>query len=139
MNALYTTYKTCLLDPESGANSDAPDLNTDTITISLHSSAYTFSGAHQAFADLTGQIDSQRETVGSPTVTGGVFDAADTTFTAVAAGSTLDSYVISESTGNAANDQLIAYFDTDASGAISLATNGGDVVISHNASGIFAL
>lgn len=138
-NAIYPQYLETLLNPANGPNGDAPDLNTDTITNSLHSSTYTYSAAHDDFAELSGQIDSQRETVGSPTVALGVFDAADTTFTTVAAGSTLDSYIFSESTGTPANDHLIAYFDTDASGAISLATNGGDIVVSYNASGIFSL
>lgn len=139
-NTLYNDYKERLLDPNGTGNGGAAvDMNTDTITISLHTSSYTFSNAHEDFNDLTNQIDSQRETIGSPTVTAGVFDAANTVFTTVAGGSTLDSYVFSKSTGNTANDQLIAYFDTDSGGAISLATNGGDITISHNASGIFAL
>lgn len=138
-NAKYTTYTQCLLDPGSCAGGAAVDVNTDTMTISLHTTAYTFSAVHQDFADLTGQIDSQRETLGSVTVLAGVFDAANTVFTTVASGSTIARYIISKSTGVGANDQLLAYMDTGAAGAISLATNDGDVTIAHNASGILTI
>ena len=139
-NALYDTYKECLLDPGSGANGDVPDLNTDNIDVSLHSSTYSFSAAHAAFSELSGQIDSQREVVPATiSVTNGTYDGGDVVFTAVASGSTIDSYIFAEDTGVAANDQLIVYFDTDTGGAISVATNDGDITVAHNASGIFAL
>lgn len=138
-NAIYPLYLQALLDPGSGPNSDAPDLNTDTIDLSLHTTAYTYSAAHQDAADYTGVIDSTSETLTSPTVTNGVFDAADTTLSAVASGSTIDSYIIRENTGVAGTSALIVYFDTDSGGAISVATNDGDITVAHNASGIFSL
>ena len=137
-NAIYPLYKQRLLDP-NGASGAAVDLNTDTIKIALLSSAYTYSAAHEFFSSITGQIGSS-VTVTSPTVTNGVFDAADTTFTAVASGSTVARYVVYKDTGVAGTSNLIAYYDTNAAaGAISVPTNGGDIVIQHNASGIFAL
>lgn len=139
-NAIYPDMLERFLDPNAAGNGGVGvDFNTNTITNSLHASTYTYDDTDEDFADLTGQIDSQRETIGSPTVTAGVFDGANTTFTTVAGGSTIDSYVISKSTGTPANDQLIAYFDTDSGGAIALATNGGDVTVAYNASGIFEL
>lgn len=136
-NSIYPDYADRLIDPNGTGNGGAAvDWNTDTITVSLHSSTYSFSSAHLDFADLTGQIDSQRESLASVTVTAGVVDATDLVFTAVASGSTVTRLIFSKSTGTPANDQLMIYMDTDSGGAISVATNDGDLTVIWNASGI---
>jgi hypothetical protein len=71
------------------------------------------------------------QTLTSPTVTAGVFDAADVTFTAVTAGSTCEGVVIYKDTGVAGTSPLIAYIDTIT--GFPLATNGGDITVQWDA------
>lgn len=71
------------------------------------------------------------KTVG--TVAAGVFDAADTTFTALS-GDQVESLILFKDTGSEATSKLIAFWDT-ATG-LPLTPNGGDVTVAWNASGI---
>jgi hypothetical protein len=66
-------------------------------------------------------------------------DANDITFSSVAAGSTVGKVVIYVAGASAGSDDyLLVYFDSDGS-AINIPTNGGDITVSFNASGIFKL
>lgn len=132
-NALYPSFKEALLNKEW-------DLNTDTVKVSLVTTTYTYSAAHNFYDDVSANVVGTPQTIGTPTIASGVFDGGDVTFTAVASGSTIGGYVVwIDTAGASTTDPLIAFFDTDAGGAISVPTNGGDIVISFNVSGIFAL
>ncbi len=76
--------------------------------------------------------------LGSKTITAGVCDAADTTFTA-AAGDQSEAMVIYQDTGTAATSRLIAYID-DATG-LPVIPNGGNINVAwpSGASRIFKL
>lgn len=67
------------------------------------------------------------------TVAAGVFDAADTTFTALT-GDQAESLILLEDSGTETTSDLIAFWDT-ATG-LPITPNGGDVTIQWNASGI---
>ena len=67
------------------------------------------------------------------TVGAGVFDAADTVFTALT-GDQVESLILFEDSGTEATSDLIARWDT-ATG-LPLTPNGGDVTVTWNASGI---
>jgi hypothetical protein len=77
------------------------------------------------------------QTIGSKTFTNGVFDGADVTFTAVT-GSSVEALIIYVDTGVAATSPLVAYIDTSVTG-LPVTPNGGNIAITWNASGIFAL
>lgn len=109
------------------------DWDTGTIKASMVRS-YTFSAAHKFVSDATGAGASLVSTVtlGTKTVTAGVADAADSTFTAVAAGAALTSILIyqtSAPTGGAdlaaTAQRLIAYIDTATN--LPVTPNGGDI------------
>lgn len=68
------------------------------------------------------------------TVATGVFDAADTVFTALS-GDQSESLILFEDSGAEATSDLLAFWDT-ATG-LPLTPNGGDVTVQWNASGIF--
>lgn len=110
-------------------------LSADTIKLALLTSAYTYNAAHDFRNDLSGVITTS-SAFASKTTALGVFDAADVTLTAVAGGSTVAALAIYKDTGNAATDNLIAFFD-----GYSLVTNGGDITVTwdNGASKIFAL
>lgn len=136
---LYPSYKQRLLDPNmAGGGGVGIDMNTDTIKIVLLTSGYTYNAAHDMLDDLVVASNSPTSggtaTVTSPTVTNGVFDAADTVFTSVTTGFTITQYAVYKDTGSASTSPLIALFDGH-----SQATNGGPITIAHHASGLFAL
>lgn len=69
------------------------------------------------------------------TVAAGVFDAANTTFTALS-GDASEQLILFEDSGTESTSDLIAMWDT-ATG-LPLTPNGGDVTVAWNASGIFS-
>jgi hypothetical protein len=106
----------------------AIDFDADTIKAALVSNAYTPNSAtHEFYSDVSAAVLDTPETLGSKTTTGGVFDAADVTFTAVAGGATASYVVIYKDTGVAGTSPLIACFDTIT--GFPLTTNGGDVTV----------
>jgi|TARA_R110002020_G_scaffold72542_1_gene186618 hypothetical protein len=130
-NGIYKKFKEGLMNKEY-------DLDTDTINVALLSSGYTANLNTDTTYSASGAQARQVVTAALAgkdiTSTPGTFIASDHTFSSVAAGSTVVQIVLYHSGGD-----LIAYFDTDAGGAISIPTNGGDVVVDWNASGIFTL
>ena len=135
-NALYGKFKESLL-----SQSPSVDLDTDTIKVALVSSSYTPNTAtDQYYSSVSGVIGTPA-TLASKTVTGGVFDAADVTFSAVTSTATVQKLVIFKETGTAASNwPLIAIIDSATSG-LPVTPNGGDITISwdNGASKIFAL
>ena len=131
-NAIYPKYKEALLD----AFTDI-DLQSLTAKVALiDTGTYTYSSAHQFYSDISGVVGTP-QTLTSKSVTNGVFDAADVTFTSVS-GNTVEALVIYIDTGTASTSRLVAYIDTSVTG-LPLTPNGGNVTITWNASGIFAL
>lgn len=135
-NALYNPFKQQLLD-----NSTTIDMDGDTIKASLIDSAdYTFSAAHDEYSGGSRDVPlvaivAESGALGSPTCTNGTFDTADFTWTAVT-GDQSEAIILWDDT--VANDRLIAFFDTGMTG-MPVTPNGGNVNVTVNASGWFAL
>jgi hypothetical protein len=130
-NALYPTGKKAILDGDV-------DLLVDTIKVGLVDlGTYTYNSAHDFYDDISAAIVGTPQTLGTKTTTGGVFDAADVTFTAVS-GATVEAIAIWKDTGVAGTSQLIAFLDTGVTG-LPVTPNGGDIGIQWNGSGIFAI
>lgn len=112
---------------------------TDTIKAALVSSAYTYSDAHEFLDSATAALLGTAQTLTAKTTAAGVFDAADVTFAALAAGSTIKALVLYKDTGVASTSPLLAYLDTVT--GFPMTTFGGDVVVpwSNGAAKIFAL
>ena len=77
-------------------------------------------------------------TLGSKTVTLGVFDAADVTFTAVT-GDEFEAVIIYNDTGTPSTSDLIAFLDQSSSAAFTVTPSGIDITIQWSASGIFGI
>lgn len=120
-SALYPKFKEALL-----SQSPSIDLDTDTIKVALvnTSTDYTYSSSHQYKSSVTSYAGTTDQTLTSPSITNGVFDAADVTFSAVAiSGSkTAAALVVYKDTGSAATSPLIAYIEVSA-----VTPNGGDI------------
>lgn len=104
------------------------NLSSDTIVALLVKSAYTpnFS-THEFITDLGANVLNSAQTLSGKSITLGVFDANDVTYTAVTAGDTAKAVVIAKNTGSNATSPLLAYIDTIT--GFPLATNGGDITI----------
>ena len=115
------------------------DMSSDTIVLALvDTDIYTFNSAHEDRADVSDSAVVSTATLASKTITGGVFDADDATFTSVS-GANCEALLIFKDTGTQSTSRLIAYIDT-ATG-LPILPNGGDITVrfSSGASKIFAL
>jgi hypothetical protein len=120
-NALYAKGKEKFL-------SGSINLSSDTIKAALVSSGYTANlSTHEFYSDISANVLNTPQTLGSKSITAGVLDAADVTYTAVTAGSTAKAVVLYKDTGVAGTSALIAYIDTIT--GFPLSTNGGDITI----------
>jgi hypothetical protein len=131
-NAIYPLYKQALLDASANV-----DLNDGTVKVALvDTGVYTYNAAHEFLTSLTGTVGTA-QTINNTTVTNGLFDGDNVTFTAVS-GNSVEALVIYIDTGSSATSRLVAYIDTSVTG-LPVTPNGGDITITWNASGIFQL
>jgi hypothetical protein len=106
------------------------DWDTDDIrAILIDTGTYTADQATDDFlADIAGGARiAVSGALASKTVTSGVADAADVTFTAVT-GASIEAVVLYKHTGVDGTSRLIAYIDTATSG-LPVTPNGGDIVV----------
>ncbi len=121
-----------LFDPGREGILDRTIDMTGDIRVMLVKSAYTFSAAHKFLSDITSGNDNGRSAaLGSKTYTGGVFDAADTSLTALAAAAS-NALVYFLHTGSDATARLIAYVDTPSAGLPFTPSVGQTVNITHD-------
>lgn len=132
-NAIYPKYKETILGAATNTN-----LLTGTVKVALvDTGTYTYSSTHQFFSSVTGVVGTPQTIGATKSVTNGVFDGADVTFTGVT-GNSVEALVIYVDTGSAATSPLVAFIDTGVTN-LPVTPNGGDISITWNASGIFAL
>ena len=132
-NALYPLWKEQLLQFTTNNN-----LSAGTVKVALiDTGTYTYSAAHQFWSSASAASVGTPQTIGTKTFTNGVFDGANVTFTAVS-GASVEALIIYIDTGVAGTSPLVAYIDTSVTG-LPVTPNGGDITITFNASGIFAL
>ena len=108
------------------AGANTVDFVTDTIKVALVSSSYTFSTSHEFLSSL-GTVIGTSQPLANKSVTGGVLDADDLNYGAIAPGSTIKALVVFKDTGNASTSPLLFYFDTVT--GLPAATNGGVITV----------
>lgn len=131
-NSAYTKGKQKILEATT-------NFDTATMTVVLIDTAdYTANlSTHDFFDDVAAAAREESATLASTTVTDGVFDATDTTFSA-AAGDPCEDILLYDNTGGAdSTDPLYVLWDTATGLPVTL--NGGDVVVQWSGSGIFTL
>lgn len=102
---------------------------TDDIRAVLMTATYTYSDADEFHSDLSGIIATSGN-MSSKTSASGVADAADVTFSAVAAGPAGTQVAIYKWTGVSGTSPLIAYWDSDtAATMLSVTPDGSDIVL----------
>ena len=132
-NALYPKWKEQLLQFTANNN-----LSAGTVKCALvDTGVYTYNSADQFYTSISSAVVGTPQTIGSKTFTNGVFDGADITYTAVT-GNSVEALVLYIDTGTAGTSPLVAYIDSSVTG-LPVTPNGGDITVTWNASGIFAL
>lgn len=133
-NAIYPKFKQALLDASTNA-----DLNDNTVKAVLIDTAdEAYNAADEFLSDITGAgIVGTAQTINNTTVTTGLFDGDNVTFTAVT-GDPCEAILIYIDTGVAGTSRLVAFIDTGVTG-LPVTPNGGDITITWHATGIFQL
>lgn len=136
-NAIYPEYKEFLLSASANVSLDQNTATNGPFVALVDTGTYTYSSAHDFYNDLTGIVGTDQR-ITTPTVANGTFDGDNVTFTAVS-GATVEALVIyRKNSGANTTWKLVAYIDSSVTG-LPVTPNGGDITISWNASGIFAL
>lgn len=134
-NALYPRAKQAFLAKEVS-------MSADTIKATLIDSAdYTYGSGHTTYATdvaAAAKVAATASGLGSPTVTSGVFDTADFTWSAVTGDQSEAIILWDDTTTTPVADQLIAFYDSGITG-MPVTPNGGDINVTVNGSGWFAL
>jgi hypothetical protein len=135
-NAIYPKYKQSLLAGD--ANTALTGSGATGLFVALvDTGTYTYSAAHQFYSDLSGIVGTDQE-ITAPTLTGGVVDGGDVTFPSVS-GASAEAFVLYRKNAGANTTwRLVAYIDTGQTG-LPVTPNGGNIVVTWNAAGIFAL
>ena len=137
-NAVYPKYKQSLMtEADTNKSLDQTSTSAPFAALVTTSAGYTYNAAHQFYSSLT-NVQGTDIAITTPTVVNGLFDGDDVTFTAVS-GTVIGAIVIyRKNTGANTTWRLVLYEDTSVTG-LPVTPNGGNIVITWNASGIFQL
>jgi len=131
-DAIYPLYKQALL--EGATIISITTSNVKAVLVDTGTSPYN--AAHDFLNDISAGVVSTSPNLTGKTVTNGVFDCADFVFTAVS-GATVEAIVYYIDTGVSTTSRLIAFKDSGT--GLAVTPNGGDINITVNGSGVFAL
>ena len=132
-NAIYPLYKQSLLDGDTGT-----DLNDGTVKVALCDTGTTsYASTHQYYSDVSTATIGTPQEITATTVTNGLFDGGNVTFSTVT-GATAEALVIYIEGTAASTSRLVAYIDTNVTG-LPVTPSGGDITVTWNGSGIFQL
>jgi hypothetical protein len=136
-NAIYPKYKQSLLSADANSDLLQSTANVAPYVALVNTSSYTYSSTHQFYSSLSGVVGTDQQLT-TPTATNGTFDADDVTYTAVT-GSTVGALVVYRKNAGANTTwRLVMYEDTSVTG-LPVTPNGGNIVVTWNASGIFLI
>lgn len=132
-NAVFPKYKEALLTGSTNIS-----LTSGTVKAALiDTGVYTYSAAHDFWDDASAGVVGTPQTIANKTVTNGLFDGDDVTYTSVT-GSSVEALIIYIDTGTPSTSRLVAYIDTGVTG-LPVTPNGGNISVTWNASGIVQL
>jgi hypothetical protein len=135
-NAIYPKYKESLLNGDANTALTGSG-STGLFAALVDTGTYTYSSAHQFYSSLSGIVGTDQE-VTSPTLTNGLIDGGDVTYTSVSGNSVEAIVLYRKNAGANTTWRLVAYIDTGVTG-LPVTPNGGNISITWNASGIVQL
>src|ERR1044071_1322837 len=115
-NAIYPLYKQSIITEADSNNGLAANTSTDGPFVALvDTGTYTYSTAHQFYSSLSGVVGTDQR-VTTPTVTTGIFDGDDLTYTAVSGASVEALVIYRHNSGANTTWRLVAFIDTSVTG-----------------------
>ena len=137
-NAIYPLWKQEILKGTANNLLNSTEGTTGVFCAMVHVTAgYVYSAAHQFYSSLTNIVGTDQEIL-TKTQTSGVFGGTNLTYTAVTGASVEALVLYRKNVGANTTWPLIAYIDTGVTN-LPVTPNGGNITITWNASGIFAL
>lgn len=131
-NAIYDKFRQARMTADVNIDLE----NEDVRFILVDAADYTFSQVHDMLDDVpAGARVAVSAALAGKTVIDGIFDASDTTLTAVT-GDPSEALIFYRHTGVESTSRLICYIDTGITG-LPVMPNGGDIMFVWNVSGIF--
>lgn len=132
-SVIYPKYKEALLTGSSNIS-----LTTGTVKVDLiDTGTYTYSAAHDFYDDVSGSV-ATTGALANKTVTSGVFDADDTSWSAVS-GATAEALIIWIDTGTPSTSRLVAYIDSGTGLPVTPNGNNINLTFDSGSNKIFAL
>jgi hypothetical protein len=138
-NSLYPLWKAALMAEVATNKSldQGPPNNAALCLLTIGTGGYVYSDSHQYYTDLAGIVNVAKPLT-SVTLTSNVFSAAGVVFTGVT-GSTVGAFVMfRQNAGANSTWRLVLYEDTSVIG-LPMVPNGGNLLVTWNTQGIFAL
>lgn len=137
-NALYPKWKEAII--QASANSALNGSGTTGVYCALVDTGVTgYNSSHEFYSSIASAVVGTDQEVGATkTYTNGVFDGADVTFPTVSGNSCEALVLYVKNAGANTTWRLVAFLDTGVTG-LPVTPNGGNINVSWNASGIFAL
>jgi hypothetical protein len=138
MSAIYPRAKEDFL-------SGAINLSTDTIRVILvDTGVYTFSSSHTSLADIPAaarvtNFGGTAQALASKTVTSGIFDAADVSFSGLSSAPSFEAFVIYRDTGTESTSRLIAFIDSGTNLPTAANANTVNLAFDNGANRIFGI
>jgi hypothetical protein len=136
-NAVYPLFKQSLLAGDTLADLDNNTTTDGPFVALVDTGTYTYSAAHQYYNSLSGVVGTDQR-ITSPTVTNGLFDGGDLTYTSVTGNSVEALVIYRKNSGANTTWRLFAYIDTSVTG-LPVTPNGGNITVTWNGSGIIQL
>lgn len=136
-NAIYPKFKEAVLGAAANSSLNAAEGTTGVYAALVDTSTYTYSAAHEFYSSLSGIVGTDQE-ITTKTISNGTFDGDNVTYTAVSGNSCEAIVLYRKNAGANTTWRLISYIDTGVA-QLPVTPNGGDIIITWNASGIFTL
>jgi hypothetical protein len=135
-NAIYPIYKQKIMSETANRT-----IAAGTISVAICNSSYTYSDTHEYRSSITGGLVANNNLTTPTVYANATFEdtgSATITFTAVPAGTPIESLVIYKFNTNDADSPLVAYLDAGITN-LPVTPNGGDITITWDLDGIFTL
>jgi len=140
-SVLYPLYKEALLSAAANTALNLGDATNGPYCSLIDEGTYTYSAAHQFYSSAATSAVGPASGVQltTPTVTAGTFDAGDVTFTAVTGNSVEALIIFRHNSGANTTWYLVSLLESDYITGLPVTPNGGDILITWHASGIWTM
>lgn len=136
-NALYPKWKEALITGAADSDLDTPGSGGVYLAL-IDTGTVSYNSSHQFYSQIAAGVVGTPVELTSKTYTNGVFDADDVSFADVTGNSAESIVIYIANSGANTTWRLVAWIDSGVTG-LPVTPNSGDIDVTFNASGIFAI